>query len=154
MRETADSFDGLSGKIKLNSAGDRVGGNYDFWVVGRDNNTQSYEWEREHSFETAKQCLVGFPCLLLEKQGFTVQTGSSGGCGGWHQATISRTLFFPCMIIPYNSKRFSCRLFWQQFLFIDNKKAFKLLTLVFLQNMPSISATHKIHNSRMEKSNV
>ena len=62
--ETADSFDGISGKVKLNSAGDRVGGNYDFWVVGRDNDTQSYEWEREHSLETAKQCLVGShaPC--------------------------------------------------------------------------------------------
>jgi ABC-type branched-subunit amino acid transport system substrate-binding protein len=64
VRETADSFDGVSGKIKLNNAGDRDGGNYDFWVVGRDNDTQSYEWEREHSFETAKQCLVGShaPC--------------------------------------------------------------------------------------------
>ena len=57
--ETAESFDGISGKIKLNNAGDRVGGNYDFWVVGRNNNTQSYEWEREHSSETAKQCHVG-----------------------------------------------------------------------------------------------
>ena len=62
--ETAESFDGLTGKIKLNSAGDRAGGNYDFWVVGRDNNTQSYEWEKEHSFETEKQCPVGShsPC--------------------------------------------------------------------------------------------
>jgi branched-chain amino acid transport system substrate-binding protein len=57
--ETAESFDGVSGKIKLNGAGDRDGGNYDFWVVRKDNNTQSYEWEREHSSETAKQCLVG-----------------------------------------------------------------------------------------------
>ena len=56
--ETAESFDGLTGKIKLNSAGDRAGGNYDFWVVGRNNNTQSYEWEGEHSSETAKQCHV------------------------------------------------------------------------------------------------
>ena len=49
--ETADSFDeGISGKIKLNKAGDRIGGNYDFWIVAKDNNTQSYEWEKEHNF--------------------------------------------------------------------------------------------------------
>jgi branched-chain amino acid transport system substrate-binding protein len=47
--ETADSFDeGITGKIKLNKAGDRIGGNYDFWIVAKDNNTQSYEWEKEH----------------------------------------------------------------------------------------------------------
>ena len=56
--ETAESFDGLTGKIKLNSAGDRVGGSYDFWVVSRNNNTQSYEWEGEQGSETAKQCHV------------------------------------------------------------------------------------------------
>ena len=49
--ETADSFDeGISGKIKLNKAGDRIGGNYDFWIVAKDNNTQSYEWEKEPNF--------------------------------------------------------------------------------------------------------
>ena len=49
--ETADSFDdGISGKIKLNKAGDRIGGNYDFWMVAKDNDTQSYEWEKEHNF--------------------------------------------------------------------------------------------------------
>ena len=57
--ETAESFDGTSGKIKLNNAGDRVGGNYDFWIVNKNNNSKSYEWEREHSFETAKQCPIG-----------------------------------------------------------------------------------------------
>ena len=56
--ETAESFDGLTGKIKLNSAGDRVGGSYDFWVVNRNNNTQSYECESEQGSETAKQCHV------------------------------------------------------------------------------------------------
>ncbi len=51
--ETADSFDdGISGKIKLNKAGDRIGGNYDFWIVAKDNDTQSYEWEKEHNFRT------------------------------------------------------------------------------------------------------
>ena len=51
--ETANSFDeGLSGKIKLNKAGDRIGGNYDFWIVTKDNDTQNYEWEKEHNFRT------------------------------------------------------------------------------------------------------
>jgi ABC-type branched-subunit amino acid transport system substrate-binding protein len=49
--ETAQSFDGISGKIKLNKAGDRIGGNYDFWIVAKDNDTQSYEWEKEHIVE-------------------------------------------------------------------------------------------------------
>jgi branched-chain amino acid transport system substrate-binding protein len=47
--DTAESFDGISGKIKLNEAGDRIGGNYDFWIVGKDNKTNGYEWEKEHS---------------------------------------------------------------------------------------------------------
>ena len=41
---------GISGKIKLNKAGDRLDGNYDFWIVAKDNDTQSYEWEKEHNF--------------------------------------------------------------------------------------------------------
>ena len=50
--ETAESFDnGISGKIKLNKAGDRIGGNYDFWIVAKDNDTQSYEWEKEQILE-------------------------------------------------------------------------------------------------------
>jgi ABC-type branched-subunit amino acid transport system substrate-binding protein len=48
---TAESFDGISGKIKLNKAGDRIGGNYDFWIIAKDNDTQSYEWEKEHILE-------------------------------------------------------------------------------------------------------
>jgi ABC-type branched-subunit amino acid transport system substrate-binding protein len=49
--ETAESFDdGISGKITLNKAGDRIGGNYDFWIVAKDNDTQSYEWQKEHNF--------------------------------------------------------------------------------------------------------
>jgi len=39
--------DGISGKIKLNKAGDRLDGNYDFWIVAKDNDTQSYEWKKE-----------------------------------------------------------------------------------------------------------
>jgi branched-chain amino acid transport system substrate-binding protein len=49
--ETAESFDGISGKIKLNEAGDRIGGNYDFWIVDKDRDTQSYEWEKEDILE-------------------------------------------------------------------------------------------------------
>ena len=45
--ETAKSFEGMSGQIKLNAAGDRIGGNYDFWIVGKDNDTQSYEWKKD-----------------------------------------------------------------------------------------------------------
>ncbi|HMK57604.1 MAG TPA: ABC transporter substrate-binding protein [Nitrososphaeraceae archaeon] len=47
--ETAESFEGMSGRIKLNAAGDRIGGNYDFWIVGKDKDTQSYQWEMEHN---------------------------------------------------------------------------------------------------------
>ena len=45
--ETAESFEGMSGQIALNAAGDRIGGNYDFWIVGMDNDTQCYEWKKE-----------------------------------------------------------------------------------------------------------
>jgi ABC-type branched-subunit amino acid transport system substrate-binding protein len=48
--ETAESFNGISGKIKLNKAGDRIGGNYDFWIVAKEKDTQTYEWEKEHNF--------------------------------------------------------------------------------------------------------
>ena len=44
--ETAESFEGMSGQINLNAAGDRIGGNYDLWIVGKDNGTQSYEWKK------------------------------------------------------------------------------------------------------------
>jgi ABC-type branched-subunit amino acid transport system substrate-binding protein len=47
--ETAESFEGMSGQIALNAEGDRIGGNYDFWIVGKDNDTQSYEWKKEHT---------------------------------------------------------------------------------------------------------
>jgi branched-chain amino acid transport system substrate-binding protein len=47
--ETAESFEGMSGQINLNAAGDRIGGNYDMWIVGKDNGTQSYEWKKGHS---------------------------------------------------------------------------------------------------------
>ena len=47
VAENVESFEGMSGQIKLNKAGDRIGGNYDFWIVGKDNETQSYEWKKE-----------------------------------------------------------------------------------------------------------
>jgi hypothetical protein len=94
------------------------------------------------------------PCPLLEKHGLLCK-----------QAVVvvvvvasdnnTKSIIFPCIIISYNSKRSSCMLFWQQVLFSDNKKSFKLLTLVFLQNLCLQSlAKHKIHNSRMEKLSV
>jgi ABC-type branched-subunit amino acid transport system substrate-binding protein len=52
--QTAESFDGISGKIKLNEVGDRIGGDYDFWIVAKDKDTQSYEWEKEHILEYKK----------------------------------------------------------------------------------------------------
>jgi branched-chain amino acid transport system substrate-binding protein len=45
--ETMESFEGTSGHIKLNKAGDRVGGTYDFWAIGKDNDSQNYEWKKE-----------------------------------------------------------------------------------------------------------
>jgi ABC-type branched-subunit amino acid transport system substrate-binding protein len=42
--ETAESFEGISGNIELNGAGDRIGGDYDFWIVDKDDATESYEW--------------------------------------------------------------------------------------------------------------
>jgi branched-chain amino acid transport system substrate-binding protein len=44
--DTAGSLNGLSGKILLNNAGDRINGNYDFWVVNKNN--RGYEWYKEN----------------------------------------------------------------------------------------------------------
>ena len=44
--DTANSLDGLTGKILLNGAGDRINGNYDFWMV--DKNNKEYEWHKEN----------------------------------------------------------------------------------------------------------
>jgi ABC-type branched-subunit amino acid transport system substrate-binding protein len=49
--ETAESYEGMSGLIKFNKAGDRIGGSYDFWTVGKDNETQSYEWKKDDNSE-------------------------------------------------------------------------------------------------------
>ncbi|MGN6708185.1 MAG: ABC transporter substrate-binding protein [Candidatus Nitrosocosmicus sp.] len=39
--------EGLSGKITLNSAGDRVSDSYDFWIVNK--NSHGYEWDKVNS---------------------------------------------------------------------------------------------------------
>jgi branched-chain amino acid transport system substrate-binding protein len=44
--DTAKHLDGISGKILLNSAGDRVSENYDFWMINK--NDRGYEWEKEN----------------------------------------------------------------------------------------------------------
>ena len=45
---TSESFPGISGKIKLNEAGDRIGGNYDFWIVSKDDhNNEHYGWKED-----------------------------------------------------------------------------------------------------------
>jgi branched-chain amino acid transport system substrate-binding protein len=47
--ETVESFDdGISGKIQLNDAGDRIGENYDFWTVTKDNEKNHYVWKIEN----------------------------------------------------------------------------------------------------------
>ena len=45
--ETAESYDGITGKIDLNLAGDRISENYDFWHVVNDNSTGGFRWEAE-----------------------------------------------------------------------------------------------------------
>ena len=52
--ETAESFDnGMSGKIQLNKAGDRIGENYDFWTVSKHPEKGYYLWKTENvSVET------------------------------------------------------------------------------------------------------
>jgi branched-chain amino acid transport system substrate-binding protein len=47
--ETAESFDkGISGKIQLNDAGDRIGENYDFWSVSKHPQNNQYTWKIEN----------------------------------------------------------------------------------------------------------
>jgi branched-chain amino acid transport system substrate-binding protein len=48
--ETAESFSkGMSGKIQLNKAGDRMGENYDFWGVSKHPQQGYYLWKTENS---------------------------------------------------------------------------------------------------------
>lgn len=43
----AKHLNGISGKILLNSAGDRVSENYDFWKIRK--NDHGYEWKKENA---------------------------------------------------------------------------------------------------------
>ena len=45
--ETAESYDGTTGKIDLNVDGDRISENYDFWYVVKDTSTGGFKWETE-----------------------------------------------------------------------------------------------------------
>ena len=46
--KTAESFDkGISGKIQLNDAGDRIGEDYDFWHISKDVQQSHYAWKTE-----------------------------------------------------------------------------------------------------------
>jgi branched-chain amino acid transport system substrate-binding protein len=48
--ETAESFDdGISGKIQLNDAGDRIGENYDFWSISKDVQKSHYVWKTKNN---------------------------------------------------------------------------------------------------------
>jgi ABC-type branched-subunit amino acid transport system substrate-binding protein len=47
LKETAESYDGTTGEIDLNLAGDRISENYDFWFVIKDNSTGEYKWGSE-----------------------------------------------------------------------------------------------------------
>lgn len=52
LLEVAESYVGVSGKIELNEAGDRISDSYDFWTVTRDNHTKQYEWHNENSADS------------------------------------------------------------------------------------------------------
>jgi branched-chain amino acid transport system substrate-binding protein len=52
VSETTESFDkGISGKIQLNDAGDRIGENYDFWHISKDIQKSHYVWKTESNSE-------------------------------------------------------------------------------------------------------
>ena len=51
LLEISESYDGMTGNIDLNAAGDRVSDKYDFWIVTKDNSTQHYEWHRENEVQ-------------------------------------------------------------------------------------------------------
>ena len=43
--ETAESYNGITGKIDLNVAGDRISENYDFWYITKDDLADEFKWE-------------------------------------------------------------------------------------------------------------
>jgi ABC-type branched-subunit amino acid transport system substrate-binding protein len=52
LTEVSESYEGITGSIDLNAAGDRTSDNYDFWYVTKDNTTQHYEWHKESNNST------------------------------------------------------------------------------------------------------
>jgi branched-chain amino acid transport system substrate-binding protein len=52
--ETADSYDGITGKTLLNDAGDRIAGSYGLWAITREDDHQDsssqYEWKHVITF--------------------------------------------------------------------------------------------------------
>lgn len=46
LRDEAKKFDGVSGKISLNKAGDRISDSYDFWRIVKDRNGDNYHWTK------------------------------------------------------------------------------------------------------------
>lgn len=44
--DVAESYDGVSGKISLNKAGDRISENYDFWKVDKQKQSDNYYWAK------------------------------------------------------------------------------------------------------------
>ena len=52
VSKTTESFDnGISGKIQLNDAGDRIGEDYDFWHISKDPLKSHYVWKTESNSE-------------------------------------------------------------------------------------------------------
>lgn len=47
LLETAESYDGITGKIDLNLVDDRITENHDLWYVVKDNSTDVFKWEAE-----------------------------------------------------------------------------------------------------------
>jgi branched-chain amino acid transport system substrate-binding protein len=56
LLRVASSYDGITGKMLLNDAGDRIPGSYDFWSITRENdgNGSEYEWKRIETFRDIK----------------------------------------------------------------------------------------------------
>lgn len=64
VKNTIESYNGISGKINLNDAGDRVSDNYDFWVITKNNKTNHFEWEKEH-LESIDKHLISNATTIL-----------------------------------------------------------------------------------------
>jgi branched-chain amino acid transport system substrate-binding protein len=50
----AESYEGTTGKIDLNLAGDRISENYDFWYVVEDNTTGEFKWDSESKIDETR----------------------------------------------------------------------------------------------------